>query len=313
MKGKDLLSIADLNREDITLLISRAVELKAEGWTNSLSEKVLALVFEKPSLRTRMSFEIAMLQLGGYTIYLSPAEVGLGGRESVPDVARVLSRYVDAVAARTFSHKTLEVLAQYADVPVINALSDLEHPCQALADLLTIYEKKGELEGLALAYVGDGNNVAHSLMLASALTGMNFRIASPAGYRVRDDLLELARSYAMESGTEIMCTEDPRQAVREVDVIYTDVWTSMGQETESEKRRQVFTAYQVNDDLVSLAGEDAILMHPLPAHHGEEVAEGVLDTPQSVVFDQAENRMHLQKALLADMLGGLEISLMNYQ
>ena len=313
MKGKDLLSIADLNREDITLLISRAVELKAEGWTNSLNEKILALVFEKPSLRTRMSFEIAMLQLGGHTIYLSPAEVGLGGRESVPDVARVLSRYVDAVAARTFSHKTLEVLAQYADVPVINALSDLEHPCQALADLLTIYEKKGELEGLALAYVGDGNNVAHSLMLSSALTGMNFRIASPAGYRVRDDLLELARSYAMESGTEIMCTEDPRQAVREADVIYTDVWTSMGQETESEKRRQVFTAYQVNDDLVSLAGEDAILMHPLPAHHGEEVAEGVLDTPQSVVFDQAENRMHLQKALLADMLGGLEISLMNYQ
>ena len=313
MKGKDLLSIADLNREDITLLISRAVELKAEGWTNSLSEKILALVFEKPSLRTRMSFEIAMLQLGGHTIYLSPAEVGLGGRESVPDVARVLSRYADVVAARTFSHKTLEVLAQYADVPVINALSDLEHPCQALADLLTIYEKKGELEGLALAYVGDGNNVAHSLMLSSALAGVNFRIASPAGYQVRDDLLELARSYAMESGTEIMCTEDPRQAVREADVIYTDVWTSMGQETESEKRRQVFTAYQVNDDLLALAGKDAILMHPLPAHHGEEVAEGVLDTPQSVVFDQAENRMHLQKALLADMLGGLEISLMNYQ
>ncbi len=313
MKGKDLLSIADLNREDITLLISRAVELKAEGWSNSLSEKVLALVFEKPSLRTRVSFEIAMLQLGGYTIYLSPAEVGLGGRESVPDVARVLSRYADAVAARTFSHKTLEVLAQCADVPVINALSDLEHPCQALADLLTVYEKKGELEGLALAYVGDGNNVAHSLMLSSALVGMNFRIASPPGYRVRDDVLELARNYAMESGTEIMCTEDPRQAVREADVIYTDVWTSMGQETESEKRRQVFTAYQVNDDLVSLADEDAILMHPLPAHHGEEVAEGVLDTAQSVVFDQAENRMHLQKALLADMLGGLEISLMNYQ
>ena len=313
MKGKDLLSVADLNREDIPLLISRAVELKVEGWTNSLSEKVLALVFEKPSLRTRVSFEIAMLQLGGHTIYLSPAEVGLGTRESVPDVARVLSRYVDAIAARTFSHETLEVLAQYANVPVINALSDLEHPCQALADLLTIYEKKGELEGLALAYVGDGNNVAHSLMLSSALAGMNFRIASPAGYRVRDDLLELARSYAMESGTEIMCTEDPRQAVREADVVYTDVWTSMGQEAESEKRRQAFTGYQVNDDLLSLAEEDAILMHPLPAHHGEEVAEGVLDTPQSVVFDQAENRMHLQKALLVDMLGGLEISLINYQ
>ncbi len=313
MKGKDFLSVTDLNREDIRLLISRAVELKAEGWSNSLSEKVLALVFEKPSLRTRVSFEIAMRQLGGYTIYLSPAEVGLGGRESVPDVARVLTRYADAIAARTFSHKTLEVLAQYADVPVLNALSDLEHPCQALADLLTIYEKKGELEGLTLAYVGDGNNVAHSLMLASALAGMNFRIASPAGYRVRDDLLELARGYAMEGGAEIMCTEDPRQVVREADVVYTDVWTSMGQEVESEKRRQAFAAYQVNDALVSLAEEDAILMHPLPAHHGEEVAERLLDTAQSVVFDQAENRMHLQKALLADMLGGLEISLMNYQ
>jgi ornithine carbamoyltransferase len=313
VKGKDFLSITDMNREDVKLLISRAVELKAEGWSSSLSQKVLALVFEKPSLRTRVSFEIAMLQLGGYAIYLSPAEVGLGGRESVPDVARVLARYADVVAARTFSHKTLEVLAQYADVPVINALSDLEHPCQAMADLLTIYEKKGELEGLALAYVGDGNNVAHSLMLSAAMAGMNFCIASPPGYNVNDDLLELARGYAMESGGEIACTEDPRQAVRGADVIYTDVWTSMGQEAESDKRRQVFTAYQVNDDLVSMAREDAILMHPLPAHRGEEVAESVLDTAQSVIFDQAENRMHLQKALLADMLGGLEISLMNYK
>jgi ornithine carbamoyltransferase len=313
VKGKDFLSITDMNREDVKLLISRAVELKAEGWSSSLSQKVLALVFEKPSLRTRVSFEIAMLQLGGYAIYLSPAEVGLGGRESVPDVARVLARYADVVAARTFSHKTLEVLAQYADVPVINALSDLEHPCQAMADLLTIYEKKGELEGLALAYVGDGNNVAHSLMLSAAMAGMNFCIASPPGYNVNDDLLELARGYAMESGGEIACTEDPRQAVRGADVIYTDVWTSMGQEAESDKRRQVFTAYQVNDDLVSMAREDAILMHPLPAHRGEEVAESVLDTAQSVIFDQAENRMHLQKALLADILGSLEISLMNYK
>jgi ornithine carbamoyltransferase len=231
----------------------------------------------------------------------------------VPDVARVLARYADAVAARTFSHRTLEVLAQYADVPVINALSDVEHPCQALADLLTIYEKKGELEGLALAYVGDGNNVAQSLMLAAAMAGMDFRIASPVGYWVNDDMLKLARGYAIESGAEITCTEDPREAVRGVDVIYTDVWTSMGQESEGEKRRQVFASYQVNDDLVSLARGDAILMHPLPAHHGEEVAGGVLDTTQSVIFDQAENRMHLQKALLADILGGLEISLMNYQ
>ncbi len=313
MKGKDLLSVADLNREDIPLLISRAVELKAEGWTSSLSEKVLALVFEKPSLRTRMSFEVAMQQLGGHAIYLSPAEVGLGKRESVPDMARVLSRYVDAIAARTFSHRTLEVLAQYADVPVINALSDLEHPCQALADLLTIYEKKGELEGLTLAYVGDGNNVAHSLMLASAMAGIRFRIASPAGYKVRDDLLELARGYATASGVEILCTEDPRQAVRGADIVYTDVWTSMGQEAESEKRRKAFAGYQIDGELLSLAEEDAILMHPLPAHHGEEVEEGVIESPQSVVFDQAENRMHLQKALLADMLGGLELPLMKYE
>ncbi len=313
MKGKDLLSIADLNREDISLLISRAIELKEEGWHHSLSEKALALVFEKPSLRTRVSFETAMRQLGGYAIYLSPAEVGLGKREPVPDVARVLSRYVDAIAARTFSHETLELLAQYADVPVINALSDLEHPCQALADLLTIHEKKGELEGLTLAYVGDGNNVAHSLMLASALAGIHFRIASPAGYQVRGDLLELAQSYAMESCTEILCTEDPRQAVHEADIVYTDVWTSMGQEDESEKRRRAFSGYQIDDELMMQAEEDAIFMHPLPAHRGEEVAKRVLDSPRSVVFDQAENRIHLQKALLAEMLGGLEIPLMKYE
>jgi len=312
LKGKDLLSVADLSGEDIQLLISNAIDMKAGGWTSSLSEKVLALVFEKPSLRTRVSFEIAMRQLGGYTIYLSPAEVGLGKRESVSDVARVLSRYVDIIAVRTFSHQTLEVLANYSEVPVINALSDLEHPCQALADLLTIYEKKGELKGLTLAYVGDGNNVAHSLMLAASLTGMNFRIASPGGYRVREKILELARGYAAGSGAEIFCTAEPRQVVMGADIIYTDVWTSMGQEAEAEQRRQIFAGYQVNAELLSLAEEDAILMHPLPAHHGEEVGEGILDSPQSVVFDQAENRMHLQKALLADILGGLEIPLAKY-
>ena len=313
MKGKDLLSVSDLSSEDIHLLISDAVDMKAKGWLSLLDEKILALVFEKPSLRTRVSFEIAMRQLGGHTIYLSPGEVGLGERESVSDVAQVLSRYVDAIAARTFSHQTLEVLASYSDVPVINALSDLEHPCQALADLLTIYERKGELNGLTLAFVGDGNNVAHSLMLAASLTGMNFRIASPAGYAVQDRILHLAQDYAMDSGAEIFCTEEPRLAVSGADVVYTDVWTSMGQEAEAEKRRQIFASYQVNSGLLSLAREDAILMHPLPAHHGEEVAEGILDSPKSVVFDQAENRMHLQKALLAEMLGGLEIPLAGYR
>ncbi len=312
MKGKDLLSISDLSSEDIRLLISDAVDMKAKGWLSVLSGKTLALLFEKPSLRTRVSFEVAMRQLGGHTIYLSPAEVGLGERESVSDVARVLSRYVDAIVARTFSHQTLGILAGYSSVPVINALSDLEHPCQALADLFTIYEKKGELDGLTLAFVGDGNNVAHSLLLAASLAGMNFRIASPSGYRVQDRILHLAQEYAVDSGAEIFCTEEPRLAVSGADVVYTDVWTSMGQEAEAQERHQILASYQVNSELLSSAREDAILMHPLPAHRGEEVAETILDSPASVVFDQAENRMHLQKALLAEILGGLEIPLAGY-
>ena len=309
MKGKDLLSVSDLTSKDIRSLISDAVDMKAAGWLSLLSGKTLALLFEKPSLRTRVSFEVAMRQLGGQSIYLSQARVGLGERESVPDVARVLSRYVDAIVARTFSHQALEILASHSSVPVINALSDLEHPCQALADLFTIYEKKGELDGLTLAFVGDGNNVAHSLSLAASLTGMNFRIASPSGYRVQDRILHLAQGYAVDSSAEIFCTEEPGLAVSGADIVYTDVWTSMGQETEAEQRRQVFASYQVDSELLSLAKEDAILMHPLPAHHGEEVAKGILDSPRSVVFDQAENRMHLQKALLAEILGGLGIPL----
>jgi len=310
---KDLLSVADLSGDDIRLLISGAVNMKAGNWLSILDRKILALIFEKPSLRTRVSFEVAMRQLGGHTIYLSPAEVGLGEREPVPDVARVVSRYVNVIVARTFSHQTLETLASYSSIPVINALSDLEHPCQALADLLTIYEKKGELNGLTLAFIGDGNNVANSLMLAASLVGMNFRFASPPDYRIQDKILHQAQDYAMDSGAEIFCTEEPRLAVNGADAVYTDVWTSMGQEAEAEQRRQVFASYQVDDELLSLAREDAILMHPLPAHHGQEVAEGILDCPQSVVFDQAENRMHLQKALLAEILGGLEIPLAGYR
>jgi len=309
LRGKDLLSVSDLSREDIWLLIREAVEMKAQGWLSLLDRKILALIFEKPSLRTRVSFEIAMKQLGGHSLYLSPGEVGLGKREAISDVARVLSRYVDVIAARTFSHQTLELLASHSRVPVINALSDLEHPCQALADLLTTYEKKGQLEGLTLAFVGDGNNVAHSLLLAASLMGMNFRIASPPGYTVKEEILHLAQEYAASSEAEIFCTEQPQLAVSGADVVYTDVWTSMGQEAEADQRRQIFAGYQVNSELLSLAKEDAILMHPLPAHRGEEVAENILDSPQSVVFDQAENRMHLQKALLAALLGGLEIPL----
>jgi len=309
LQGKDLLSVSDLGSEDIHSLIRDAIDMKARGWLSLLNGKTLALVFEKASLRTRVSFELAMRQLGGQSIYLSPDEVGLGKRESVADVARVLSRYVDAIAARTFAHRTLEVMASYAGVPVINALSDLEHPCQALTDLLTIYEKKGALGGLTLAFVGDGNNVSQSLMLAASLVGMNFKIASPACYRVKEDVLHLAQGYALDSGTEVLCTEEPQRAVSGADVVYTDVWTSMGQEDEADERRKAFSGYQVDDKLFSLAKEDAILMHPLPAHRSEEVSASILDSPRSVVFDQAENRLHMQKALLAMMLGGLEIPL----
>ena len=309
MKGKDLLSITDLGGEDIRLLISDAISLKAQGWLDMLSGKSLAIMFEKPSLRTRVSFELAMRQLGGEAIYLSPAEVGLGGRESVPDVARVLSRYVDAVAARTFSHRALEVLAEYSAVPVINALSDWEHPCQALADLLTITEKKGELQGLTLAFVGDGNNVARSLMLAAALTGMNFRIASPPAYTIDEETLSLAQGSA---DGDIVCIGQPRLAVEGADIVYTDVWASMGQEDEAKKRRKAFAGYRVDAALFSLAKKDAIFMHDLPAHRGEEVSDEVIDGARSVVFDQAENRLHAQKALLAVLLGGLEIPLAGY-
>ena len=312
MKGKDLLSISDLSSEDISLLMSDTMVMKASGWLSSLSGKTLALLFEKPSLRTRVSFEVAIRQLGGQAIYLSPAEVGLGKRESVADVARVLSRYVDAIVARTFSHNTLEILAGYAGVPVINALSDREHPCQILADLFTIYEKKGELKGLTIAYIGDGNNVAHSLLLAAALAGLNFRIASPEGYQIEEKVLSTAQGYAIDSGAKIVLTEKPNQAAINADIIYTDVWTSMGQEAESKKRLKAFADYQVNSKLLALAREDAILMHPLPAHRGEEVAEGILESPASVVFDQAENRMHLTKALLVSILGGLEVTLPGY-
>jgi len=289
------------------------MDMKATGWSTLLREKVLALLFEKPSLRHRTSFEVAMRQLGGHCIYLSPAEVGLGQRESVADVARVLSGYTDCIAVRTFSQQTLELFASHSRVPVINSLTDLEHPCQALADLFTIYEREGELEGLTLAFIGDGNNVAHSLLLAASLTGMNLRIASPAGYGINEEILNTARQYAAESGAVIFCTEEPRQAVTDADIVYTDVWTSMGQETEAEKRQQAFAGFQVNDELLSLAREDAIFMHDLPAHRGEEVTDDVMDGERSVVFEQSENKMHMLKALLAEILGGLEIPLPDYR
>jgi len=296
---KDLISIADLTSDDIQNLIKSAVALKQSGKKPLLEGKILALIFEKPSLRTRVSFDVAMNQLGGHALMLSPAEVGLGEREPISDVARVLSRYVDGIVARTFAHQSVVLLARYATVPLINGLTDEEHPCQVLSDLLTIHEKKGGLEGLTVAYIGDANNVANSLLLACSLMGMEFRIASPKGYGPKEKVL----AQAEKSGGQILLTEDAKQAVEDADVLYTDVWTSMGQEAEAERRRASFAGYQVNQELLSLAKREVIFMHPLPAHHGEEIAEGLLESPQSVVFDQAENRLHMQKAILAKLLG----------
>ena len=301
---RTLLSVADLSATDIRGLLEKASSLKQEAAKPYLKNKVIALLFEKPSLRTRVSFDVAMWQLGGHTVYLSPDEVGLGKRETVPDAARTLSRYVSGIVARTFSHQTLEMLAQHAEVPVINALSDREHPCQALGDLLTIVEKKGKFQGLNLAFVGDGNNVARSLLLASSLVGMNFSIASPPAYMLQGSIVEQAKEFASQANAAISLTSDPRLAVKDADVVYTDVWTSMGQDAETAARRLAFASYQVDAQLLSLAKEAALFMHPLPAHHGEEIAEGLLDHPQSVVFDQAENRLHIQKAILLRVLGG---------
>jgi ornithine carbamoyltransferase len=313
LKGKDLLSINDLTSEEIQVLLNDAMSMKRDKWLSILDHKILALVFEKPSLRTRVSFETAMRQLGGHTIYLSPAEIGLGKREPARDVASVLCRYVDVIATRTFSHETTTELAKYCDIPVINALDDVEHPCQALADLLTITEKKGDLKGLKVAYIGDGNNVANSLMLICTQMGINFSIASPAGYTIAEDFLDQAKEYAAGSGAAVFCTDKPLEATSGADVVYTDVWTSMGQEEESEKRRQAFADYQITEDILNEAKEDVIFMHPLPAHHGEEVTDDVLYSPNSVVFDQAENRLHAQKALLAEMLGGLDVYLRRHK
>jgi ornithine carbamoyltransferase len=284
-------------------VVQTAMALKDAGPQPLLTGKTLALVFEKPSLRTRVSFHVAMRQLGGDCIYLSPPEVGLGDRETPADVARVLSRYVDCIAARTFEPETVIDLARYAGVPVINALNEAEHPCQALADLVTIREKKGNLRGVTIAYIGDGNNVANSLSLAAAMSGMHFRIAAPGGYGMPKDVVRKAERLAAESGGSVEVVAHAGEAVAEADVVYTDVWASMGQEREAAVRREDFAGYTVDANLMAQAKRDAIFMHDLPAHRGEEVTDDVMDGAQSVVFDQAENRLHAQKALLALILG----------
>ena len=301
MKGKDFLSVTDLAADEVWPVIQKAESMKNGQSPRPLEGNVIALLFEKPSLRTRVSFEVGIRQLGGECVYLGGDDVGLGVREPEADVARVLDRWVDCIVARVFSHRSLEILGGSTSIPVVNALSDLEHPCQALGDLLTVYEHKGKLAGLKVAFVGDGNNVSSSLALACASVGADFTIASPEGYAIPTAIWEEATRRASLKGSRLESAQAARDAVRDADVVYTDVWVSMGQESDSEQRRRVFAGYQVNEDLMGNAKPDAIFMHDLPAHRGEEISEGMLDHASSVVFDQAENRLHAQKAILVEL------------
>jgi len=299
-----LVASADLTRERVLHLFGLAADLK-QRWKAGrrgapLAGRTLALVFEKPSLRTRVTFEVGIVQLGGRAVYLAGGEIGMGTRESVPDVARNLSRWVDGVAARVHAHDTVATLARHATIPVINALSDHDHPCQALADYFTLWERGLDLGAMRLAWVGDGNNVCHSVMVVGALLGASVVVACPPGYEPAASVQALARRLG--GGLEV--THDPRAAATDADVLYTDVWTSMGQEAERERRLEAFQRYQINDTLVGFAKPSALVMHCLPAHRGEEITDAVLDGPRSVVLDQAENRLHAQKAVIFELLGG---------
>jgi ornithine carbamoyltransferase len=307
---KHFISVADLTTKELWKVLNLAVELKREwqqgGNEPILKGKTLGMIFQKSSLRTRVSFEMGMIHLGGQALYLSPNEIQLGKRESVADVARVLSGYVDGIMARVFAHRDIEELAAYSRVPVINGLSDYNHPCQAVGDLLTIYEQRQELRGLKLAFVGDGNNVANSLLLAGGRVGMDVTVASPRGYEPYPAVVQLAREFAAAHGSQIVVGNDPAKAVQGADIIYTDVWTSMGQEAEVEERHRRFVGFQVNETLVAQASSNVLVMHCLPAHRGDEITNAVADGPHSVLFSQAENRLHGQKAILAMCLAGTE-------
>ena len=304
---KHLLSMQDLSQKDIGAILDKAEELKQKlkkGEPHELLRgKTLAMIFEKPSTRTRVSFETAMTHLGGHAIYLGVNDIHLGRGETIADTARALSRYVDGIAARLFKHEDAIELARNSNVPVINGLTDMHHPCQALADLLTIREKKGKLKGLNVAWVGDGNNVCNSLMQGCSLLGINFSAACPKGFEPDEKVVKEAKENARKSGAKLAVLTDPKKAVEDADVVYTDVWVSMGQEKESEKRMRAFKGYQVSTILLKLAKADAIFMHCLPAHREQEVTGDVIDGPHSVVWDQAENRLHAQKGLLVSMLG----------
>ena len=303
LSGRDCLTLAEFSPAEARLILDEAVRIKTLQKSRipyrPLRGRTLAMVFQKPSNRTRVSFEVGMYQLGGHALHLSPEEIQMGKRETPGDTGRVLARYIDAIMVRTFDHEELEELAAAADVPVVNGLSDTHHPCQALADLLTIREEFGTVEDVRIAYIGDGNNVAHSLTIACALTGANLTIAHPEGHGPAERIVDLAGKL----GAAPTLAQDPREATSEAQVVYADVWASMGQEAEAEERKRKFLAYQVNEELMSLAGEDAIFLHCLPAHRGEEVTAEVIDGPQSRVFDQAENRLHAQKALLYLLMG----------
>lgn len=303
---RHFLSLADYSSDELTSMLNLAIRLK-DDWRQGgnpplLEKKVLAMIFQKPSLRTRVSFDMAMRHLGGDALYLSPDEIGLGKRESIADVSRVISRYVDVVMARVFAHDHILELARHASIPVINGLSDFNHPCQAMADVLTIMERFGELKGLNVAFIGDGNNVAVSLLYACSRLGMDFTIATPEGYQLPAKAVAVAEEMAADSGASIQQLNDPRQAAAGAQVIYTDTWVSMGQEDEAGSRLDQFSDYQVNEKLVASADQSAIVMHCLPAHRGQEITNAVADGPHSVLFNQAENRMHAQKAILVHLL-----------
>ncbi len=306
LAGRDFLTLLDFTPKEVQALLESALTLKKEQkngtYADALKGKSLGMIFENASTRTRVSFEVGMTQLGGHALFLSPRDLQIGRGEPIKDTANVLSRFVDVIMIRTNSHEMVEEFAEHASIPIINALTDNYHPCQAVADLLTIYEEKQTLKGLKFAYIGDGNNMAHSLLIAGAKVGMDVYVASPVGYEVDADIFAKAKEAAAETGANLVLTEDPAEAVANADVIYTDVWASMGFEQEQQERMKKFANYQVNEELVQGAKDDFIFLHCLPAHRGEEVSAGVIDGKHSVIYDQAENRLHAQKAILLALL-----------
>lgn len=306
LKGRDFLGLADFTTEELQYLINYAIWLKQKQKAGEvyhpLQGKTLGMIFEKSSTRTRVSFEVGMYQLGGYPLFLSSSDLQIGRGETIHDTAQTLSRFLDGIMIRTFGHNILTDLAKYASIPVINALTDLSHPCQVLADYQTAYEKKGRLKGLKIAYIGDGNNMAHSLMVGAAKFGMHIAVASPEGYTPDPEVTDLAVKTAKQTDGTVTVVNDPKEAIADADIVYTDVWASMGFEAEQKEREAAFAGFQVNEELTKYAKSDYLFMHCLPAHRGEEVSAGVIDGKHSVVFDEAENRLHAQKAIMAAIL-----------